>query len=230
MTNTPPNMLSEYTSWEKWNPHLSLDNNQRVSNILEEWWKIDRLRNALEVIYDNNYSTLGHWTTIENAIKILNEGLMAKDDCLLSTSIPLFDSNIEYEKQSKQTFESIMKWKHKDYKHIVIIMIPNPIKWESWGFNYFNGVFDESPEELKINSGFQGVDLNYVIPSHFIRWYIDVERCDFIENKKYNPDIKVERKKIIISRGFSSLRKPIEWAWNIDWKSENYREEIDDVW
>ncbi|MCK9393229.1 MAG: hypothetical protein WCX30_01705 [Candidatus Paceibacterota bacterium] len=161
---------------------------------LEE--KISKLRENLKEIYSFEFSTFGHGTSEECAKKILENGLETKNSNLDETIISLFDSSLPYDKQSDEVFKNILNWKHRDYKYIVTVMIPNPKKDEQGGRNYFNSVFEELPEDKKVDVGIQGADREYVIPPHFIKGYIDANSLEFIENEKYNPLVGVEMKEI----------------------------------
>lgn len=168
---------------------MNFDNLQ-IENVSEQE-KILILKNNLKEIFAlPKFSTLGHGTTKENAEKILKVGLESANGALDETSISLDDSTDE-------SFSKILHWPHHDYKVIVIIMIPNPDKGQFGGFHYFDSVFEELPEDRKMDL-MVGREFRkeYFIPPQFIKGYIDVNSLKLVPNNLYDPELKVKIKEI----------------------------------
>lgn len=140
------------------------------------------LQSELKKILDPKYSLLGHGTRPEAAKKSLEEGLRARFPDLGTTTVPLLDSSKPIDEQVNQAVETILNWKHLNSKAIVLIQIPNPPEGSLGGSKYFNSVFKELYEP---DTGYKS---RYVIPSAYLRGYVDVEARKFIPNPLFNPE------------------------------------------
>lgn len=174
--------------------------------------KIAKLKEALNPIFEKGFSTVGHGTSIEVANRILEDGLYARGNQLDLTTIPLFSQTEgkTYADQIDGAIDTMLHWPHRGYEAIVIVMIPNPQEDEVGGGRYFNSVFDELPEEKAIRIGVQGADRQYVIPSRFIRGYVNTVTGEFIENKTYDSSAKVsiENGPISLKEGATQRANP----------------------
>ena len=184
--------------------------------------KIGLLRERLGIIYDPNYSTLGHGTNEEAAKKILMNGLSTKPGMTLNeTAIPIFYSEKPYTEQPDEVFSNILHWQHKDYKYIVIVMIPNPKDGQTGGLRHFNSVL-----ESQIHPEWRERD---VISPKFIKGYIDANSLQFVENSLYDKDAEVLVKEVSTHSGpsVSHLPKDIPSAPSGERKGED---DEGDVW
>lgn len=184
--------------------------------------KIGLLRERLGVIYDPNYSTLGHGTNEEAAKKILADGLSTKLGMTLNeTAIPIFYSDKPYAEQPDEVFSNILHWQHKDYKYIVVVMIPNPKDGQNGGLRHFNSVLeDQTHSEWGERS---------VISPKFIKGYIDANNLQFIENGLYDKTAEVAVKGVSTQNGpsVSNLPKDIPLTPSDEGKEQNGE---NDVW
>ena len=146
--------------------------------------KIEILKQNLKEIFGYpKYSTLGHGTNKDQAEKILQNGLESATDELSETVIPL--------DEKEETFKTILNWPHRNYKSIVIVMIPNPNQNQG-GLSYFNNVFDELPENKKVDSiAGREFDKQFFISPKFIKGYINVENLSFVNNPLYDENAEV---------------------------------------
>ena len=140
-----------------------------------------------------SYSYLGHGTSKRCADSIMKEGLYARCDDLLSTTIPLCDCRSP---AMRECIDKILNWPHRNYENVVIVAIPNPRDKKKSGFHYFNSVFEELEDNNKINQGIGGIDRGYKIPTEFIVGYVDVKNKCFVENPKYDSNRVVDFKTI----------------------------------
>lgn len=134
------------------------------------------LKTELVEVYDQKFSTLGHGTRPAAAKKILEEGLRTQAPALLSTCIPLLDNSKSWEEQADKVLNQIKDWPHLKAGAVIIIMISNPDAGEVGGDRYFNSVFQELP------------DAEYLIPTSYIKGYVDVRNGRFIRNPNFNPE------------------------------------------
>ena len=151
--------------------------------------KIQILKENLKEIFDlSKYSTFGHGTNKVQAEKILKTGLESATDSLDETTLVLDDT--------KGSLDRILDWPHRNYKYIVIVMVPNAPTGMG-GFRYFDSVFDELPENRKSDIG-AGREFRkeYYIQPQFIKGYIDVDSLSLIKNELYDPEAKVDVKEV----------------------------------
>ncbi len=161
---------------------------------LNEHERIQCLRKIMRPLFGEHFSTLFHGTNEANAKNILNEGLESRANDLSSISIPLFVIDTSYDNQPEECYRKILDWPHHGYKYIVAFMVPNPKEHEPGGMRYFNSVFEELTPDKKVDIGVQGADHSYVIPTQFIRGYIDVNALTLIDNPHFGlPDSLVVR-------------------------------------
>jgi len=175
---------------------------------MSEREKIVKLREILAEIFDPNFSTLGHGTSPEIAQKILADGLQTRDRLLDSTAVPLLDSKKTYQDQPDEYFKKLLNWGHRDYKAIVVVMIPNPKEETAGGRRYFDSVFEELPPNKQISVGISGADRCYSIPPRFIKGYVDINNLEFVRNDKFNPPEQLETKKLTTSNDSETLGAP----------------------
>ena len=165
---------------------------------LSEQEKILRLRTGVREAFPSpQFIAFYHGTDVAVAQKILEQGLLAPTKHLASTALNVFDPSKSYEDQDDSAFQKMLAWPHRGYKGLVVIMIPKPAEGEGAGSEYVNSIFEELPQEKKINLGVQGVDRSYVIPPQFIKGYIDAENFTFVENPSFHPQEKIQIKKKI---------------------------------
>ncbi len=141
----------------------------------------NNLKSELKKILDPEYSILGHGTRLEAAPRILEEGLRARFPDLGTTTIPLIDSSKSIEEQANEAAETILNWGQLHSKAVILVQIPNPPE-NLGGFKYFNSVFRELDEPDT------GYNSRYLIPSGYLRGYVDVEARKFIPNPLFNPE------------------------------------------
>lgn len=117
-----------------------------------------------------------HGTDVEVCPAICENGLQYKLPSLSSTAVQQDMSfgkgDIHY-----SNYESLLNWKHKNYKGLVIIAIPYECYYKEGLWNHF------------ANSGW-GQD--YRIDSDFIVGYLDVEGKNIVLNPKYNREHNYE--------------------------------------
>jgi len=151
--------------------------------------KIKILKENLKEIFDiSKYSTFGHGTGKIQAENILKNGLESADNELCGTACVLDNTD--------ESLNKILNWPHRNYKHIVVIMVPNAPTGMG-GYSYFDNVFEKLPEN-RISDPGAGRECRkeYYIKPQFIKGYINVNSLNFVKNKLYNPEEKVTIKKI----------------------------------
>ncbi len=149
-----------------------------------------KLDHLLETIYKPGFSTAGHGTTERVAKLILTNGLEARGNDLMSTSVPVISPRKPVEQQDRTKFTD--PWPHRGYKCVVIIQVPNPEKGQLGGSLHFNSIFKELPEDRKVDIGVQGADRSYYIPTRFIQGYVNLETMNFTENPDFDPPNQLE--------------------------------------
>ena len=115
-----------------------------------------------------------HGTRIHNCPQICNNGLMYKSPGLSGTAISqemaFGDHDMHY-----QQYESLLNWKHKDYKGLVIIAVPYECYYKEGLWNHFQ----------KLNGSAYGI-ADYKIDPDFIVGYIDVLEKRIVINPNYS--------------------------------------------
>lgn len=151
--------------------------------------KIKSLGQQLKHLDQQKYSILGHGTTKQTAENILKTGLRYSDPNLDRQTIPLFDSESPIQNQTNN-LNSILNWKHKNSKAIVLIGIPNPKEDERGGEQHFQSVWDEIPKEKLTDFHGNPTDKNsfkYIIKPEYIMGYVDANNATFHTNPNFNP-------------------------------------------
>ncbi len=151
--------------------------------------KIKILKENLREIFDiSKYSTFGHGTGKIQAENILKNGLESANNA--------FDETARAIDNTDESLNKILNWPHRNYKHIVVIMVPNAPTGMG-GYSYFDDVFEKLPEN-RISDPGAGREFKkeYYIQPQFIKGYIDVDSLSFIKNNLYDPEAKVNIKEI----------------------------------
>ncbi len=196
--------------------------------------KIICLKHILKELYEpSKYSLFAHGTSVETAKKIIKTGLEARNNDLPETVKTLFDSNKSFEKQPDEYFKQFLHWPHRNYKGIVLIALPNPAQNDVGGLRYFNNVFEELPQEKIVDLGIQGFDKRYVIPTRFIKGYIDIEKLKLVKNETYDSNAKIkitELNKVVVDSLFDNAKEGNDEKISIPSSPQNNSDNIDDVW
>jgi hypothetical protein len=177
------NWQKQYTSesFSNMNFKLWLEN--------EDEDKIKRLGKQLKDLDLQKYSVLGHGTSKQTAENILKTGLRYSDPNLDRQTIPLFDSQSPIQNQTNN-LKSILNWKHKNSKAIVLLGIPNPKEDERGGEQHFQSVWDEIPKEKLTDLNGNPTDKNsfkYIIKPEYIMGYVDTNTATFHPNPNFKP-------------------------------------------
>ena len=114
-----------------------------------------------------------HGTSISNCSPICDNGLKYKSPSLSATaylqSMAFGAHDMHY-----QQYESLLNWKHKDYKGLVIVAVPYECYYKEGLWNHFQKLGKSIYEQ------------DYKIDPDFIVGYIDVEEKRIAINPKYN--------------------------------------------
>lgn len=134
--------------------------------------ELEEFRRELQPIFDERFITLGHGTRLGVAEDIMNSGLLAKAPEIATTTIGL--------ENTEEGLNQILNWKHLNSKAIIVIMFPRDKRIHQ----------SQVWEENKDADG--PYDNKYILPSKFIKGYINVNSRKLILNDKFeeNPEYK----------------------------------------
>jgi len=167
--------------------NLNLGKN-RVSKIKQAHLKEnERLWKDLGQVFDKDFRTGTHGTSVKNAKSILDEGLYSGRPDYAFTITGLKHVHIMGRcRCEKDIYNRYLDHVSPTYWAVVVIMIPRELNQSPWR--------TAKPKKCEMGErGHKGrvVSLNHLLPAKYIRGYIDVKNREFVPNPKFeeNPVI-----------------------------------------
>lgn len=115
-----------------------------------------------------------------------------KAESILKDGLEINSPSVTYTSYSESSYNSMKNWKHRDYKYLVLLGIPNEATmYDNFEYDENGEMIGEKEEiknskpllkTIKENTGYHDV---YKLPAEFIVGYIDVNEKKIIENPLY---------------------------------------------